>query len=102
METVNSIRLAVRGKRVALGLSQEHVAKLADVSRKWLSEFEQGKVNVELGLVVRLIEVLDMEFSIQSKNPAQRKSAKPEPKRKATERPFAKIDLDALLSEYQP
>ena len=54
MGTVNSIRLAVRAKRRTLGLSQAQVAMRAGVSRKWLSEFEQGKVKAELGLVLRL------------------------------------------------
>jgi len=104
VETVNNIRLAVRGKRHALDLSQEQVAERAGVSRKWLSEFEQGKVNVELGLVLRLLEVLDLEFSVESKHPAQRQSAKKEPNRKATAHKIdvVKIDLDKLLSEYQP
>ena len=47
METVNSIRLTVRGKRRALGLSQAEVAMRAGVSRKWLSEFEPSKVKAE-------------------------------------------------------
>lgn len=104
MQTVNSIRLAVRGKRGELGLSQEHVAQLAGVSRKWLSEFEQGKVNVDLGLVLRVLEVLDLEFSIESKAPVQRQSARKEAKSKTKARTIdvAKIDLDALLSGYQP
>ena len=50
MRTVNSIRVAVLSQRRALGLSQAQVAMHAGVSRKWLSEFEQGKVTAELGL----------------------------------------------------
>ena len=101
METVNSIRLAARGKRRALELSQEQVAKRAGVSRKWLSEFELGKVEVELGLVLRLLEVLDLEFTVESKHPAQRQSAKRSQSKKAVVPTIdiVQIDLDKLLSE---
>lgn len=102
METVNSIRLAVRGKRHALNLSQEQVAERAGVSRKWLSEFEQGKVNVELGLVLRLLEALDLKFTVESKDPIRRPSANKEQSEKAiaTAINIVKVDLDTLLSEH--
>lgn len=87
MQTVNDIRLVVLGKRHALGLSQEQVALRAGVSRKWLSEFERGKAKAELGLVLRLLDSLDLEFSV-------------EPKR-AIPMSNANIDLDKLLSEHQ-
>lgn len=87
MQTVNDIRLVVRGKRHALGLSQAQVAMRTGVSRKWLSEFEKGKAKVELGLVLRLLDSLDLEFSL-------------EPKR-AMPTSNANIDLDKLLSEYR-
>lgn len=87
MRTVNSIRVAVLGQRRALGLSQAQVAMRAGVSRKWLSEFEQGKVTAELGLVLRLLESLDLEFSVAPK--------------RVLPMPKANIDLDELLSEYR-
>ena len=101
METVNSIRLAARGKRRALELSQEQVAKRAGVSRKWLSEFELGKVEVELGLVLRLLEVLDLEFTVESKHQMQRQGAKRSQSEKAIAPTIdiVQIDLDKLLSE---
>ena len=103
METVNSIRLAVRGERRALGLSQEQVAKRAGVSRKWLSVFERGKVNVELGLVLRLLEALDLKFTVEPKAPTQKQNADKELSQKATTLAIdiVKIDLDKLLSEYR-
>ena len=101
METVNSIRLAARGKRRAMDLSQEQVAKRAGVSRKWLSEFELGKVEVELGLVLRILEVLDLEFSVESKHPTQQQAANRAQSGEAIAPTIdiVQIDLDKLLSE---
>ena len=104
VETVNSIRLAVRAKRRALALSQEQVSQRAGVSRKWLSEFELGKVNVELGLVLRILEALDLSFSIEPHHSSRGKDNKKEPGKKAPNSAvdFVEFDLDALLGEYRP
>ena len=104
VETVNSIRLAVRAKRRALALSQEQVSRRAGVSRKWLSEFELGKVNVELGLVLRILETLDLSFTIEPHHSSRGKDNKKEPGTRAPRSTvdFVAIDLDALLGEYRP
>ena len=104
VETVNSIRLAVRAKRRALALSQEQVSQRAGVSRKWLSEFELGKVNVELGLVLRILEVLDLSFTIEAPHSSRGKSSNKEFGRKAPNSTvdFVSFDLDTLLGEYRP
>ena len=103
METANGIRLAVRGKRRVLGLSQEQVAKRAGVSRKWLSEFEQGKLKVEFGLVLRLLESLDLQFYVESKNSTHSQNANRNLSEKTTASTIdiVKFDLDKLLREYQ-
>ena len=104
METVNSIRLAVRAKRRALALSQEQVSQRAGVSRKWLSEFERGKLHVELGLVLRVLEALDLSFTIEGHHSSLGKGSKKEPGRNVSNSAvdFVKFDLDALLGEYRP
>lgn len=104
VETVNSIRLAVRAKRRSLALSQEQVSQRAGVSRKWLSEFELGKVNVELGLVLRILEALDLSFTIKPNYSSRGKENKKEPSKKATKSAvdFVEFDLDVLLNEYRP
>lgn len=85
MQTVNEIRLVALSKRHELGLSQDQVAALAGVSRKWLSEFERGKATAELGLVLRLLNGLGLEIAVTEK----RSSTSPA------------VDLDELLSEYR-
>ena len=104
VETVNSIRLAVRAKRRALALSQEQVSQRAGVSRKWLSEFELGKVNVELGLVLRILEALDLSFTIEPHLSSRGKGTNREQGRKVPNSSvdFVNFDLDALLGEYRP
>ncbi|HEU0288199.1 MAG TPA: helix-turn-helix domain-containing protein, partial [Nocardioidaceae bacterium] len=64
MATVQSIRAAVLGRRRELGLSQAQLAERIGVSRKWVSEFERGKATAELGLVLRLLESLDLQLKV--------------------------------------
>ena len=58
------IGLAVRGRRRELALSQADLAAASGVSRKWLSEFEQGKPTAELGILLRVLHALQMELTV--------------------------------------
>jgi hypothetical protein len=58
------------------------------VSRDWINSFEAGKPRVELILVLRVLEALDLVLDVSE--PAGR----PDP------RPAGQTDLDALLDEY--
>ncbi|MGE4427108.1 MAG: helix-turn-helix domain-containing protein [Solirubrobacteraceae bacterium] len=86
--TLRNIAAAVRGRRQDLGLSQADVAARTGVSRQWLSAVEGGKSGVELGLVLRLLDVLDLRIELRPTDGGA-----------ASERPPA-VDLDALLDEY--
>jgi HTH-type transcriptional regulator / antitoxin HipB len=92
MATVQSIRTAVLGRRRELGLSQAQLAERAGVSRKWLSEFERGKSTAELGLVLRLLDELDLTVTVSK---AETASTTADPG------PTAPVDLDELLAEYR-
>ena len=94
MATVQSIRAAVLGRRRELGLSQAQLAERIGVSRKWVSEFERGKATAELGLVLRLLESLDLQLTI---TPTGRSDRAREEERVTS--PL--VDLDALLEEYR-
>jgi HTH-type transcriptional regulator/antitoxin HipB len=50
----------LRDRRRAAGLSQDGLAGRAAVSRRWLSDLEQGKPTVEVGLVFRVIGALGL------------------------------------------
>jgi HTH-type transcriptional regulator / antitoxin HipB len=92
--TVQSVRAAVLGRRRELGLSQAQLAERIGVSRKWVSEFERGKATAELGLVLRLLESLDLQVTITPTAQSNRARADG----RVTSAP---VDLDALLEEYR-
>lgn len=65
--SINSMRdliAAAHGRRLDLGLTQAELARRAGVSRQWINEFEQGKPTAELGLVLRLLDALELELAI--------------------------------------
>ena len=61
---VRMLGAVVRKRRLALGWSQERAAVAAGVSRPWLSEFEQGKTSVEIGLVFAVLDVLGLRLNV--------------------------------------
>ena len=58
--SIKDFAAAVRGRRQDLGLNQAALAGLVGVSRKWIYEFEAGKPNAELGLIIRVMEALGL------------------------------------------
>ncbi len=74
---------AVRGRRLSLGLSQEGLARQAEVSRPWLSDVEAGKPTAQFGRIIRLLDALSLELSLEVRED------KAEPN-----------DLDTLLAAY--
>lgn len=64
MSTLNEIAATVRNRRKDLGLSQAALAERAAVSRKWIYEFEAGKPTAELGLLLRVLDVLELELAL--------------------------------------
>lgn len=84
LRTINDIAAAVRGRRVARGQSQAELAVLAGVSRKWLVDLEAGKSSVEMGLILRVFDALDLALAADD----------------AIEDPSATM-LDDLLLEYR-
>ena len=91
---INSLRdlvAAVRGRRKSLGWTQSELANRAHVSRQWISEFEAGKPTAELGLVIRLLDALELRLTVDSgeqRQPARGESA-------------TTVDLDAVLDDYR-
>lgn len=58
-----SIEKASRDRRVRLGLTQEQVAAAAGVSRKTLSDFENGGGRISFGNLNRLLHALGLELA---------------------------------------
>ena len=56
---------ALRKRRRALGYTQRECAQIAAVSTAWLSGFENGKSGCEIGMIMRLANILGVSFSVQ-------------------------------------
>lgn len=79
-----------RGRRQELGLSQQELADRADVSRQWISAFELGRPGSELRLILRLLEALELQFSVDLIDERTNRQAPP-----------GTVDLDALLEDHR-
>lgn len=54
--------LAIRERRLAMGLDQGELAAKIGVSRLWVNEIEKGKPRAAVGLVLRALNALDISF----------------------------------------
>jgi HTH-type transcriptional regulator/antitoxin HipB len=86
VQTASDMGMALRERRRDLGLTQEQVARLAEVGRPWLVAVEAGHQRAELDKVLRLMAVLKMSLD---------RSPAPPPGDKS-------VDLDALLTDRTP
>jgi HTH-type transcriptional regulator/antitoxin HipB len=89
VKSIHDLAATARGRRIELGLSQAGLAARAGVSRDWVNYFEAGKATVELFLVLRLLEALELTLHI-SVNTGESASRAP-----------GSTDLDAFLDEYR-
>jgi HTH-type transcriptional regulator / antitoxin HipB len=89
VSSLRDLAALARGRRRELGLSQADVAVRARVSRQWVNAFESGKATAEIGLVIRLLDALDLRLTVAE---AATPPSAPGP---------APVDLDALLEEQQ-
>jgi HTH-type transcriptional regulator / antitoxin HipB len=97
VRSIRDLTAAIRGRREELGISQGQLAAAAGVSRKWVNEFEAGKPTAEFGLLLRVLDALDLqlELSAPSRTPNLRKRKHPEPKGGET------VDLDVLIDQLR-
>lgn len=58
---------ALRQRRRQLGLSQQELADLADVSLPSISRLERGKETTRLDVLIKLLYALGLELQITSK-----------------------------------
>jgi y4mF family transcriptional regulator len=57
----------IRKRRKQLGITQPHLAELAQVSPNTVYKLERGKVNASLEVIERLADVLGMEIELKVK-----------------------------------
>jgi len=67
--TAEDIGALVRERRRERGLSQQALADSVGVSRQWIVAIEAGKARAELGLVLRLLNVLDLTVRVDARAP---------------------------------
>lgn len=66
-ENAEQLARAVRLKRQEKGLSQSALAAQLGVERKWVLRLEAGNPKAELGLVLKILDVLDLRASLGDK-----------------------------------
>ena len=79
----------IRGRRLELDLSQSELAARAGVSRKWIVDVEAGKPTAAIGLVLRVLDALDLDLHAIPRGGVETHDELPDA-----------IDLDALLRTY--
>lgn len=64
MRIVNArdVGALVRDRRETLSWSQETLANRSGVSKRWIVAVEAGKAGAQIGLVLRVLSVLDVEL----------------------------------------
>jgi HTH-type transcriptional regulator/antitoxin HipB len=64
IRTAPELGAAIRERRRLLRLAQIELASRVGVSRQWIIEVEKGKPRAEIGLVLRTLEILEIDLSI--------------------------------------
>lgn len=64
---VNRLGETIRDRRNELGITQPHLAELANISTNTLYKLERGQGNPSLKVLDKLAEVLGMEIILQVK-----------------------------------
>lgn len=64
--TPRDLGAAIRDRRKQLGLGQAELAARAGVSRQWLIQVEGGKPGVAVGLLLRLLNTLELRLRLDA------------------------------------
>lgn len=77
--TMQDLMNVARARRMELGLSQADLAARIGASCAWVNSFERGKRTVELAIVFRLFEALDIAVEVMdaADRPAPQPAAGP-------------------------
>jgi HTH-type transcriptional regulator/antitoxin HipB len=65
LHSAKEVGALVRDRRTGLGLSQLQLAEKVGVSRVWMVQFERGKPNAQLGLVLRTLRELGVPLKAE-------------------------------------
>lgn len=64
---VNNIGISIKSRRKELGITQPHLAELAQISINTLYKLERGQGNPSLDVLNKIGEVLGMELRLEIK-----------------------------------
>ncbi|MBX2989211.1 MAG: helix-turn-helix transcriptional regulator [Bdellovibrionaceae bacterium] len=67
IRSLEDIGTIVRQTRKARGLSQEELARISGVGRRFISELEHGKKTMEFGKALHVLKRLGLDLSITSR-----------------------------------
>jgi HTH-type transcriptional regulator/antitoxin HipB len=68
LRNAEQLGMAIRLQRKAKGLSQSGLAELMGVERKWVLRLEAGNPKAELGLILKMFNVLGLRASLGGKD----------------------------------
>lgn len=63
-----NIAETIKERRATLGISQQDLAEIAEVSAATIKDIERGKANPSLATMDKIAEVLGMEVCLRLKN----------------------------------
>ncbi len=66
VRTANDIGTYIRDQRRRQKLGQAELAERIGVSRRWITQIEQGKPRAELGLVLKALETLGIDLRVET------------------------------------
>jgi len=75
LRTPKDIGALIRQRRRDLGLDQRTLAERVGASRQWIIDAEAGKPRIELGLILRTLEVLGVRLATAETKPKARSAA---------------------------
>lgn len=67
IQTTQSLGKLIKATRKAQGLTQEQVASLSGVGRRFVSDLEAGKKSCHLDKVLSVVVMLGLEFHLQKR-----------------------------------
>jgi DNA-binding XRE family transcriptional regulator len=62
---VDSLSRLIAGSRRQRNYTQKELARLAGVSQAWISLVERGRTKMDLALVLRVLEALDLRIALE-------------------------------------
>lgn len=70
LRSAEQLGAAIRLKRKEKALSQNRLAELLDVDRKWVIRLEAGNPGAELGLILKLFKTLNLRATLSDDDQA--------------------------------